>query len=435
MIFFFLVNPFWIFGQEGFQFFDKNRKFQDTEFRLINNLIVIPVEINGRSLNFIFDTGVNKTIVFNAAKADSVFFKQDEKYQLRGLGNGTPVEAIISKSNRFRIQNLISSNHKTYIILRDEFDLSAKMGITIHGVIGYDILKSLVIRIDYRKKNIRFYNPEYFNMEVCRKCEVFPLTIYQNKPYMDVNVSINEQAQKIPVKMLIDSGGSDALWLFEHSKEEIVTPKEFFDDFLGVGLSGIIYGKRSRIRELEIGQFQILEPTVSFLDSISTKNARRYTERNGSIGNNILKRFKVWIDYRHKKIMLKKNGSFKGGFEYNMSGIEVVYNGKVLVEEKQLTPGDTFGKDTNNSISIIANYTYKFKPSYRVQEILLNSPAYKAGVRRGDVLYKINGKEVYNYKLQDIVEIFQKKPQMKIKLVVIRNNQFLNVEFRLKKLI
>ena len=143
------MNPFWIFGQEGFQFFDKNRKFQDTEFRLINNLIVIPVEINGRSLNFIFDTGVNKTIVFNAAKADSVFFKQDEKYQLRGLGNGTPVEAIISKSNRFRIQNLISSNHKTYIILRDEFDLSAKMGITIHGVIGYDILKSLVIRIDY----------------------------------------------------------------------------------------------------------------------------------------------------------------------------------------------------------------------------------------------------------------------------------------------
>ena len=74
-------------------------------------------------------------------------------------------------------------------------------------------------------------------------------------------------------------------------------------------------------------------------------------------------------------------------------------------------------------------------PSYRVQEILLNSPAYKAGVRRGDVLYKINGKEVYNYKLQDIVEIFQKKPQMKIKLVVIRNNQFLNVEFRLEKLI
>ena len=98
---------------------------------------------------------------------------------------------------------------------------------------------------------------------------------------------------------------------------------------------------------------------------------------------------KVWIDYRNKKIMLKKNGSFKGGFEYIMSGIEVVYNGKVLVEEKQLTPADTFGKDTNNSISIIANYTYKFKPSYRVQEILLNSPAYKAGVRE-EVMSFIN---------------------------------------------
>ena len=142
------------------------------------------------------------------------------------------LKPLFPKEIALRIQNLISSNHRTYIILRDEFDLSAKMGITIHGVIGYDILKSMVIRIDYRKRTLDFYNPEHFNMEVCRKCEVFPLTIYQNKPYMDVSVSINEQAQKIPVKMLIDSGGSDALWLLNIQKRRL-SPKEFFDDFLG----------------------------------------------------------------------------------------------------------------------------------------------------------------------------------------------------------
>ena len=128
--------------------------------------------------------------------------------------------------------------------------------------------------------------------------------------------------------MLIDSGGSDSLWLFENTKDEIKTPKRFFNDILGEGLSGTIYGNRSRIPEFKLGRFTIKSPTVSFLDSISTFNARKFKERNGSIGSNILKRFKVWIDYPNKKITLKKNGSFKNGFNYNMSGLGVIYNGQ-----------------------------------------------------------------------------------------------------------
>lgn len=441
LFFIFLFSTQLIFSQKGFRFFDDKQKYQDVDFKLINNLIVIPIEINGKSLNFIFDTGVNKTIVFNSAKTDTVFFKRNEKFQLRGLGTGEPVEAIISKNNRFRMNELISTNHSVYIILQDDFDLSAKMGITIHGVIGYDILKSLVVHLNYRKKKMRLFNPADFKMKKCRKCEIFPLTIFQNKPYIDVAVAVEDQKDKVPVKMLIDSGGSDALWLFEYTKDQLVTPEKFFNDFLGVGLSGVIYGKRSRIRQLQMGRFEINEPTVSFLDSISTKNARRFRARNGSIGNNILKRFKVWIDYANQQVMLEKNGSFKGGFEYNMSGIEVVYNGKVLVEEKQSKLGEVYGRDANssaaasNSVSIVTNYVYKFKPSYKVDEVLPDSPAYLAGVRPDDVLYKINGKAAHNYKFTDIIGLFQKKPDLKIKLVVIRNNEFLTFEFRLKKIV
>ncbi len=429
------------FSQRGFRFFDQNTKFQSTEFQLINNLVVIPIEINGKKLNFIFDTGVNKTIVFNSAKTDTVFFRQNEKFELRGLGTGNPVEAIISKNNRFLIDNLVSTNHTVYIILKDEFDLSAKMGVTIHGVIGYDLLKSLVVQINYRKKKIRFYNPNHFQLKKCRKCEIFPLTIYQNKPYIDVQVAVRDRENKTPVKMLINSGSSDALWLFEHTEEELITPEKYFNDFLGIGLSGVIYGKRSRIRAVEIGGFAIEEPTVSFLDSVSTENARKYTERNGSIGSNILKRFKVWIDYKNQQIMLEKNGSFKGGFEYNMSGIEVVYNGKILVEEKQTKLGEVYGRDANTSatastsVSIVTDYVYKFKSSYKVNEVLVGSPAYNAGVRSNDILYKINGRPAHNFKYNEIIGLFQKKPNLKIKLTVLRNNEFLTFEFRLKKIV
>tara|TARA_B100001059_G_C17650454_1_gene484137 strand:+ start:128 stop:730 length:603 start_codon:yes stop_codon:yes gene_type:complete len=190
--------------------------------------------------------------------------------------------------------------------------------------------------------------------------------------------------KKTLVKMLIDYGGSDALWLFEHPKEDLIIPEKYFNDFLGIGLSGFIYGKRSRIRAVEICSFTIEEPTISFLDSVSTESARKYTERNGS---NTLKRFKVWIDYKNKQIMLEKNGSFKGGFEYNMSGIEVVYDGKILIEEKETKLGEVYGRDANTSatagtsVSIVTNCVYRFKPSYKVNEMLAGSSAYNAEVR------------------------------------------------------
>ena len=437
----FISNSLALRAQDGFKFFEEGKRYEDISFQLINNLVVIPIEINGKGLNFIFDTGVNKTIVFNASKTDTVFYRTKTIHKLRGLGEGEPVDAIISQNNRFRIKNLISHNQSVYIVLKDDFDLSAKMGTTIHGVIGYDVLKNLVVKIDYRRKKMRLFDPKFFRFKDCSKCQTFPLTIYQNKPYIDVEVVMNDSISNIPVKMLIDSGGSDAMWLFEHTRKEIVTPEKYFDDFLGVGLSGTIYGKRSRIKGLNIGQFQLKEPTVSFLDSIATKNARRFEERNGSIGSNILKRFKVWIDYPNKRMMLQKQSSLKGGFDYNMSGIEVIHNGKILVQEKTTRFGQSYGRDGNsthsagNSVSLVTSYEYKFKPSFIVNDVVKGSPADISGVKKGDVLLKINGKHVHDFKLSEIIGKFMKKPNHRIKLLIDRDGVQMEIEFRLKKIV
>ncbi len=426
--------------QNGFQFLNKEKKFEDLKFKLINNVIVIPLEINGKKLNFILDSGVNKTIVFNSSKADTILSTFENKYQLRGLGKGLPVEAILSKMNRFKIKNLIGLNKNVYIVLKDDFDLSSKMGITIHGVIGYDLLSNLILRINYVTKKIRFYKPSTYTPNKCKKCEVLPLFIYQNKPYIDVRVIINQNSTEIPVKMLVDAGGSDALWLFEYSKDNILSPDNYFVDFLGVGLSGTVYGKRSRISSLELGRFSIKNPTVSFLDTISTINARKFNDRNGSIGTGILKRFKVWIDYPNKQITFQKNASFMDEFNYNMSGIEVVYDGKILIKEQSRNFGNIYGENsddnrTSSSINLITNYSYKFKPNFKVNEVVKNSPADLAGVMKDDVLLKINGKHAYNYKLEDIISIFQEKENKIIRLSILRGNQRINLEFKLKKII
>ncbi|WP_299013786.1 PDZ domain-containing protein [uncultured Polaribacter sp.] len=405
---------------------------------MINNLIVIPLEINGKKLSFILDSGVNKTIIFDLAQNDSIALLNTEKIELRGLGTGEAVDAILSTKNILKLKGIVSYNEAVYVILKDYFDLSSKMGVTIHGIIGYNLLRDFVVKINYKSKKLTFYSSKDYQLKKCRKCEILRLQMHRKKPYINVDVQLDTIGTKLTkVKMLIDSGGSDALWLFEHSKPNIKTPILFFKDILGEGLSGTIYGNRSRIPKLKVGNFTLLKPTISFLDTVTSKNARSFKARNGSIGGNILKRFKIWLDYRNQKIMLKKNGSFTKGFNYNMSGLEVVYNGKQLVKERKYQAASngygTEGKGKNDRISLITRYTFNFKSSYKVKTVLRGSPGHKAGVQPGDIILKINGTNTYDLKLTEIVGKFQQRNNKKIKLLIDRNGAYEKVSFRLEK--
>lgn len=416
---------------------NQNKKTERIRFKFINNLIVIPLKINGKKLSFILDSGVSKTILFNITQNDSIGLNSVEKVSLRGLGKGEPVEALLSKNNKLSLKNIVSYDETIYVIVRDYFDLSSKMGTTIHGIIGYNLLSNYVVKINYKNRYIDFYDPENFELKRCRKCETFPLNFYRKKPFIDAKVQLDTIGDKLTdVKLLIDSGGSDAIWLFEHTKPEIVTPINHFNDILGEGLSGSIYGNRSRISTFKLGSFIIEQPTVSFLDSISTKNARMYKERNGSIGSNILKRFIVWFNYANNTVTFKKNGSFKKGFNYNMSGLDVVYNGKQLVKEEDVRSySDAYNQSVSstNSVKFITSFSYKFKPSYRIRNIVANSPADKAGLKVDDIILRLNNKPSHEYQLGEIIQKFQEKDGKRIKITVDRKGEKLKFQFRLEK--
>jgi hypothetical protein len=424
-------------AQEGFHFLNQSKKHLCVDFELINNLIVIPLVVNGKELSFILDSGVSKTILFNISKNDSIGLKNVKKVQLQGLGKGESVAALLSYKNNVSIKSIVHSNETIYVILKDYFDLSGKMGKTIHGIIGYNILRNFIIKLNYKTKKITFYNPEKYTYKKCRKCEVFPIQMHRRKPYVDVQVQLDTIGSKLTdVKLLIDSGGSDAIWLFENTREEIRTPKRFFNDILGEGLSGTIYGNRGRVPKIILGSFELQNPTVSFLDSVSSKNARNFKERNGSIGAEILKRFIVWFDYPNKRIMLKKNGSFSKEFNYNMTGLDVVYNGKQLVKEQVIKSiSDAYNKtsESKNSIDFITSFSYKFKASYKIKSVLKNSPGEKAGLLKNDIILKINDTPAHEFTLNQLIIKFQERDKKKIRIIVDRNGKKIKFEFRLKK--
>jgi predicted aspartyl protease len=391
-------------------------------------------------LSFILDTGVDKTILFSLSENDSLGLKNVKKISLYGLGKGKAIDALISQKNKLKVGALKSNDETIYLVLKDQFELSGKMGTTIHGIIGYSLLKDVIAKINYKTKKIILYNPKNFQYKKCKKCEEFPVEFYRNKPYVDAAIQLDTIGNEMTsVKMLIDTGGSDALWLFEESHEKIKTPLRHYNDILGEGLSGTIYGNRARIPKVRLGKFEVLQPTVSFLDTISTLQARKFETRNGSIGSNILKRFKVWIDYPNKKLILRKCAALTGGFEYNMSGLDIVYNGEQLVKEMDPEKVISYSgqnssfENNSNTITFSASYRFKFKPSYRISKVLQNSPAALVGIYPDDILLKINGNSVHDLSIGQLIKKLQTKDGKKIRVTIRRGEDILKFQFKLKK--
>ncbi|GAA3615776.1 PDZ domain-containing protein [Flavivirga amylovorans] len=415
----------------------ENKKQSDKiNFKLINNLIIIPVEVNGVNLSFLLDTGVSKPIIFNFLNvSDTLKIKDTETIFLRGLGNGESVEALKSKNNIFKIGDAIKLSQDLYAVYDSNLNFAPRLGFPVHGIIGFDLFKDLIVEINYSKKILKLTTPEAYTYKKCKKCERLNLEFYNNKPYINAQVIMNREM--IPIKLLIDSGGSDALWLFEDDSLGIRSSNKFFYDFLGHGLSGSVYGKRSKVRNLLLKSFMLDKVNVSFPDSTYILHARKHKNRNGSLSGNILKRFNVIFDYRRAIITLTKNRYFNEKFQYNKSGIELSHDGYRLVREKDgasQNKDDKYGNSQNQGTKIIIDTKYKLslKPAYVVVELRKDSPAEKAGLLIGDVILSINNKDTYQFKLQELIHKFYEDSGKRIKLKVERHGIILTVDFKLE---
>ncbi len=422
------------------KFVIQNKKHSDKiKFKFINNLIIIPVEINGVELSFLLDTGVSKPIIFNFLNvSDTLKIKNAEKIYLRGLGEGESVEALKSKNNVMKIGDAIKLNQELYAVYDANLNFAPRLGVPVHGILGFDLFKDFVVEINYSNRYIRITEPQSFNYKNCRKCERLNLEFYNNKPYLNAKVKINNN--EIPVKLLIDTGGSDALWLFEDDSLGLVSDKKYFNDFLGHGLSGSVYGKRSKIDAFSLKRFVVEKANVAYPDSASISYARQFKGRNGSLAGNILKRFNLIIDYQKAKITLKKNSHFKEPFSYNKSGIELAHIGVRLVRERDASKSEDKSSLTKgsqqNSTTIIIEVKYKFslKPSYSIVELRVGSPAHRAGLMIGDIVLSINGKPTYQYSLQDLIYKFYDEAGKRIRLKVERKGVILTFNFQLESL-
>jgi hypothetical protein len=423
-----------VLGQEGFVF-EKNVDKVVIPFKFINNLIFIPIKVNGVELNFLMDSGVEETILFSMEDKKEVSFFNVEKITLRGLGSEESIEGLKSKNNTLEVNGLKSTNHLLYIVLDQSFNLSYHIGIPVNGIIGYNFLKSNLVEINYERKRITVHRdkPKIRN-KIENRYQNVPITIERSKPYIAGSIVINSSV--IPVKLLIDIGNSDAIWLFQNESKMIKVPEKNFEDYLGKGFSGDVLGKRAQIKKFTMSKFEFFNPIIAFPDTISIRHVTMVTDRSGSVGSEILKRFSVVFDYPNQNLFLKKNRSFYSPFGYNKSGIELQHYGLQWVQETvhletiPIIKSDdlSFKKNENGN-----NFKYKFelKPIYIIANVRKNSPAALSGLQKGDVIVKINDKPGYEFTLEKINSILKSEEEKWITFEVERDSQLLKFKFQL----
>lgn len=411
------------------------KKFEKINFELVNNLMIVPVEVNGSKLSFILDSGVGSPILFNLSNQDSIQINNVSKITLRGLGEGEPMEALKSRNNIFKLGKATNFNQSLFVVLDKDLNFSTSLGIPVHGIIGYDVFDSFIVDVNYTSGYIKLYNKNTYSKKKLAKHQELPLAVYNKKAFLTGAILLEDNSD-IPVKLLVDTGSSDALWLFHDPDKGVKIPAKNYDDFLGKGLNGNIFGKRTKLKGIRIGDFLLNDAKAAFPFRESFSAIKNLGNRNGSLGGEVLKRFNMVFDYGNKRIYLKKNGNFNKPFQYNMAGIDLQHNGVRYISERITNSRGLVQQDKDsfgNVQILLGNQTrLSLVPEIVVSGIRAGSPAEEAGLKEGDIILAVNGKRVHQYKLQEILSMINHKEGKKIRLLIERYNKDLLFSFVVK---
>ncbi len=407
-----------------------NTKKAVIPFKFINNLIFIPINVNGAELTFLLDTGVSETILFSLENKE-IKLSNVEKMKFSGLGGSVSIDGLKSERNTGKIgEEIINASMSIYIILDEEFNISSHVGIPVNGVIGYHFFKDHPVYIDYSSKKITIYENADLLKKKTKRFEEFAITIEKDKPYLHADVEMTNE--KKDSKLMIDLGNSDAIWLFPTLIKNFVYNRPNIDDFLGRGFNGDIYGKRSRIHNFYLGNFKFEKPLTAMPDEFSIQHVNLVENRKGSVGNEIMRRFTVIFDYTNQKLYLRKNRFFDDPFHFNMSGLDFRQDGLEWQEDRVKIETQKSAMVSAEVYKDAFQYKFSLKPIFSISGVRKDSPAYEAGLKKDDKVLSINGEKTSDMTLEKIVELMKSNEGRNITMVIRRKNEELTFRFALE---
>ena len=369
-------------------------------FELSGSYVVINARINGsKPLSFIFDTGVRSTILTHLDADDQVSLTTGRSVPVVGLGTGVDVMGLIRERNTLSLGKIQFDNRVVMVLEDDVLQLSELNGRKINGLLGVDLLQDYVVEINYSRRKLIFYDTATYQRP--SKYHTRELIVENNKLYLPM--TLFDSSMKIrKIKMFIDTGALLNAWFLtvHNNANGIQGPKIYAR--IGSGFNGDVNGYLAHIPRICLDEFCFDRPIVAFPDSAVVSEVIRRSDRDGTIGSELLARFNLVFDVQRKQLHFKPNSFFKAPFNYNIAGIELIQSQPPL-------------------------------PGFEVTAVWRDSPAGKAGVKVGDQLIGINNESVFLLSLSTIRGYFQKSSRQPMLLVLLREGRRVEVELDMRE--
>lgn len=381
-----------------------NARRIELPFDLENDFIVISVLLNNAfPLRFIVDTGAENTVILDKTVTDILDINYRRTFEIRGSDVETVLVAYLATGVNLRLANRLLARNRSVLVLEENYiNFERITGTNINGILGADFLSRFVVEIDFKKQVIVLHDPGKFKPR--RKHIAVPADFIRNRPYLQLPVGVTTNTPTAR-RLLLDSGAGLSLLMHTFpDTNRVDLPEQTIPAYIASGLGGTLEGSVGRSRVLELANRQLTN-VVTYFQEIDTANADFLNRREGILGNRVLKRFNVVIDYVRQEVYFRPEGRiWKRKFRYDRSGISVIAGGKALRK-------------------------------YSVSSVVPGSPADRAGVRVRDRIRAVNGVPIGLLTLEGIIKKLEGKVGRKIRLRVYRAGRIEEFEFRLEDLI
>lgn len=364
-------------------------------FILNNDHIIIRININDSDpINYLFDSGAGGTLI-TKFMAESLGLESTKKRKNIGVSGAHEVGLI--KGVRLTLNtldlgqvNLLETNTSF-----EEMDNGEK----VHGVIGYPILSSYIVEIDYVNSTLNFYAQGSFNN--FNSGAALPIRLDLNIPVIVAEIGLYNGV-RFDGNFIVDTGARADIIIsnptvIQYGMAEAVGKHYTLRKKIGSSQrrTKLRYG---RLKMVEIGEFCFLDTPVIL--SSDTKGVLSLPQLNGIIGNRLLQHFRVIFDYHNRYLYLEKKQPLGSKYFINASGFDLVFK-----------EGQPF-----------------------INNIVDRSAADLVGLHNGDLLISIDGKLSSNMVPDEIRKSLYKSGRT-IKMVIKRNNRHKLFELLLENLI
>lgn len=339
------------------------------------------------TLNFILDSGSSGISLDSSTVSYLKLVPQPSDRTIRGIAGIRKVGFLYKKKLRFPGLTIDSLDFH----VNDYSILTTVYGEQIDGIIGYSVLSRYIVKINY----------DSLVLDFCSKGTIkYPRGGYLFKPIIStlpVQFGRVKDGTTRTARFLHDIGAGVCLMLSKDFTEDsaVLHKKRKLWAKEGEGVGGSIDMHLTVVKEFKFGPYRFRNVPTYIFDDVY--NVTSYPYLGGLIGNDLLRRFNTILNYEKKDIYLVPNTHYRDPFDYSYSGIELYFI------EGQIEIGD----------------------------VAKGSPAELAGLKERDVVVAINNNftqslNQYKIALQSANE--------KIKLIVRRDGELKQIEFRVKSI-